>query len=84
MTIGVDAHRFHEDDRIRLIGASVMGQPTSSTDRPVMNGFIVEDEAKADRYVRKLQGMFPGIRIVDRQPGPTPNTILIRVAGPLR
>jgi hypothetical protein len=84
MTIGADLHRLEENDRIKLIGHSVMVAPTSSTDKPIMNGFIVETEAKADRYIRKLEKMFPGIRVVDRTAGPTPNTIFVRVAGPLR
>lgn len=84
MTVAADLHKMPENDRIRLIGASVMNKPASSADRPVMNGFIVESEMKADRYIFKLQAMFPGIRVVDRKPGPVPNTIMVRVAGPLR
>lgn len=83
MTIAADLHKLSEDDRIKLIGRSVMQQPASSADAPVMNGFIVESEEKADRYIRKLQKGFPGIRVVDRSPAPF-GMILVRVAGPLR
>lgn len=39
---------------------------------------IVDDDAKADRYVRKLGAT---VRIIDRSPGPVKNTILVRI-GP--
>lgn len=79
----LDTHRLNENDRIEIIGGSVMNAPASSTEKPVMNGFIVETEEKADRYIRKLQKRFPSIRIIDRGPGPTAGTILVRVGPPL-
>ena len=79
-----DLKRLNENERIDLIGRSVMDEPASSADKPTMNGFIVENEAKADRYVAKLEKRFPGIRIISRGPGPTPGLILIRVGPPLR
>ena len=84
MTVGLDLHRLSENDRIELIGRSVMAVPSSSADKPPLNGFIVETEEKADRYIRKLEKQFPGIRIVDRGPGPAAGTVLVRIAGPLR
>lgn len=41
-------------------------------------GFVVEDNSKADRYVRKLGNT---VRIIDRSPGPVKNTIMVRI-GP--
>jgi hypothetical protein len=84
MAVAADLHRLNENQRIKLIGESVMKGPQSSADKPMMNAFIVEDDTKADRYIRKLTARFPGIRIIDRRPGPTANTILVRIAGPLR
>lgn len=84
MVIAADLHRLNENDRIKLIGESVMNVPRTSGDKPPMNGFIVESDTKADRYIEKLQKRFPGIRIIDRNPGPTPGTILVRVGPPLR
>ena len=84
MAIVADLYNLNENDRIQMIGESVMTAPQSSGKRPPMNGFIVENDAKADRYVEKLRKLFPGIRVIDRHPGPTPNTVLVRVAGPLQ
>ena len=74
MAIALDLNALSEDERITLIGASVM-EPASSAE--------LETDAKADRYIRKLQKQFPGIRVVDRGPGPA-GTIMVKVAGPLR
>jgi hypothetical protein len=73
-----------EDDRITAIGNSVMKAPASSGDKPLMTAFIVEDHAKADRYIEKLQGRFPGIRIIDRFDGPVKDVVTVRVGAPLR
>lgn len=82
MTVAADLHRLSENDRIKLIGQSVMQAPQSSADPPKVTGFVVENDSKADRYIEKLQKRFPGLRVVDRQP--LAGTILVRVAGPLR
>jgi hypothetical protein len=79
----LDTHRLSEDQRIEMIGRSVMDAPDTSADKPPMNGFVVEDDAKADRYIRKLQAKFPGIRIIDRNPH-LMGLILVRVGPPLR
>ena len=42
-------------------------------------GFVVEDDAKADRYLQKLAA-FP-VRVVDRGPGPVKDTVMVSV-GP--
>src|SRR4051794_22600592 len=68
-----DLHNLSEDERIDFIGRSVMEGPASSGDKPVMNAFVVDDHAKADRYVQKLKQKFPGIRIIDRFDGPVAN-----------
>jgi hypothetical protein len=71
----LDLHKLTEEDRIRMIGRSVIN-PTR------MNAFVVEDDAKADRYIAKLKAMFPEIRVIDRQP--FADFISVRVAGPLQ
>lgn len=73
-----DLHSLGEDDRIGLIGQTVM----SSTRRPVV-AFIVETNEKADRYIEKLQNRFLGIRIIDRKAGPMRGTIMVRVGPPV-
>lgn len=78
----LDTHRLSENDRIEMIGKSVMNAPASSADKPPMNGFVVEDDAKADRYIKKLQKRFPGIRVIDRNPFLN-GLILVRVGAPL-
>lgn len=60
-----------EDERIWLIaGTAAQGHVIA---------FIVEDDAKADRYVAKLAA-YP-VRIIDRSSGPVKGTIAVRV-GP--
>ena len=84
MTFYADIADFDEDTRIEMIGKAVMSGPKSSSDKPVMVAFVVEDDAKADRYIKKLQKKFPGIRVIDRFAGPVPETITVRVGAPLR
>jgi hypothetical protein len=60
-----------EDERIRLIaGTAEQGH---------IVGFVVDDEPKADRYIKKL-AVYP-VRFIDRSPGPVKGTVLVRV-GP--
>jgi hypothetical protein len=55
-----DLHRLTEDQRIMLIGTRAMtGQVV---------GFIVEDNEKADRYMRKLIDRFPLLHEKERGP----------------
>src|ERR1700704_408659 len=63
MTVYADIADLDEDKRIEMIGTAVMNGPRSSTDKPVMAAFGVEDDAKADRYIEKLQNKQPGIRV---------------------
>jgi hypothetical protein len=62
-----------EDERIDIIGRN-------ARDGAVV-GFVVEDDAKADRYVKKLLARHR-VRLVSRGPGPVPNTILVTI-GPV-
>jgi hypothetical protein len=59
-----------EDDRIRLIAQTAVA---------TVVGFVVEDDAKADRYIEKLS-RYP-VRIVGRGSGPVKGTVMVRV-GP--
>lgn len=60
-----------EDDRIAIIAAA-------AAEGNVV-GFMVEDNAKADRYIEKLKA-YPLVRFIDRGPGLV-GTVLVRV-GP--
>jgi hypothetical protein len=72
-----DLADFEEDDRIRMIGEAAMKHHK-------IVGFVVENEpGKADRYIRKLQKRFPGIRLIGRGTALVPDTELIRVGPPL-
>jgi hypothetical protein len=84
MTLYADIADFDEDARIEMIGNSVMGGGKSSADKPIVSAFIVEDDAKADRYIKKLQRKFPGIRVIGRGAGPVPETVTVKVGAPLR
>ena len=61
-----------EDDRIKVIAE------TAASGEIV--GFVVEDDAKADRYVEKL-GKYPAVRVIDRMPGPIKGCVLVRVGA---
>jgi hypothetical protein len=62
-----------EDDRITSIGK------TAAAGNVV--GVVVDDDAKADRYIKKLSRRFPNVRVIDRGAGPVAGTVLVRV-GP--
>lgn len=70
MTGYADIANLPESRRIALIAA---------TAAQCIVGFIVEDDAKADRYVALL-GAYP-VRVIDRRPGPVAGTVMVRV-GP--
>lgn len=72
-----DLHLEPEDERIRQIGEKCMREK-------FVVGFIVDDEpGKADRYIRKLQERYPGIRVTYRGKGPTPHVETVKVEPPL-
>jgi len=61
-----------EDQRIDLIGHRVV-------DHHEQVAFMVEDDAKADRYVKKLLEKFPGVTVKQRGPGPAGTIAVILV-----
>ena len=73
--IFVDIADFDEDERIDTIGQVVMAQLKTAA-------FIVEDNAKADRYVCKLKERFPGIVEEWCGPGPLVGLIAVRMGPP--
>lgn len=58
-----------EDDRIRAIGQ------TAEHGHSV--AFIVEDDAKADRYIEKLKQF--NVHVTARGAGPVAGTVMVRV-----
>jgi hypothetical protein len=48
-----------EDDRIRVIG--------ETAERGERVGFFVDDDAKADRYIKKLLKWYPRVEVVERK-----------------
>ncbi len=48
-----------EDDRIRIIG--------ETADSGQRVGFFVDNDTKADRYIRKLAKRFPRVVVVERK-----------------
>ena len=67
-----DLHSLTEDQRIDLVGRCVMmGQTT---------GFLVEDDEKADRYIKKLTERFPGVQIGAR--GKVGTSVAVKVLPP--
>lgn len=69
-----DLGDYNEDSRITKIGNSVCSRPGQ------IIGFIVENDEKADRYLKKLKAQFPEIWLIDRSAAPG-GTVLIRIGG---
>jgi hypothetical protein len=68
-----DLADLSEDTRIDIIG--------NTASSGALVGFVVDDDEKADRYVKKLRERFK-VSIIDRGAGPVANTVLVRV-GPI-
>ncbi len=66
-----DLFHLHEDARIEIIG-----KRAASGERV---GVVVEDNAKADRYIKKLTKLFPSVEVVDRGDGPVKDTVFVIV-----
>ena len=77
-----DLHRLTEDERIEHMGQSAMRPGQYPGHRPIV-GFAVEDDAKADRCVRKLLEKFPQLQVISRQhiPGPAVFVRMQRMAA---
>ena len=68
-----------EDERIRHIGEMAVNARQTV-------GFVVDEEpgsAKLNRYIRKLESRFPGIRVIDKGKGPVANTEWAKVGPPV-
>lgn len=73
-----------DEDRITVIGEKVLAGPTGSADKPTIIGVVVDNAAKAARYVKLMKDQFPTVRVIDQQPMGVGETVLIRFGGPLR
>lgn len=68
-----DLNDVPEDDRIAIIAdAAASG---------VVVGFVVENYAKADRYIAKITQRDQRVRVLSRGPGPIPDSVLVRVGS---
>lgn len=68
-----DLHNLAEDDRITLIGNTMMQNNYTV-------GVCVDDvPGKPERYIEKLKKKFPGIEVVDQMKGPTPGIVTIKL-----
>lgn len=65
----LDLHRLPEDDRIKLIGNSLMQAHKRSDGQPVVSGVVVDTQEIADRYIKKLAELFPGIVVKEKSAG---------------
>lgn len=64
-----------EDDQIRQIGEYV----THPSQSGKITGFVVDNHAKADRYLEKLLERFPDIAVIDRFDGPVCGVVTVRI-----
>ena len=62
-----------EDERVSIIGRYA--------ESGIVIAFIVDDDEKADRYIRKLRQRHK-VRVISRGPGPVAQSVAVRV-GPL-
>lgn len=70
-----DLHELSEDERIELIGHSVV-------DHGRTVGVIVEtDDAKVKRYIEKIERLYPAAKVISHFPGPVAGVTTIKV-GP--
>lgn len=76
MTKFVDIADWDEDKRIDIIGHRAM-------DHLEKVAFVTDDDkGKAERYIRKLEERFPGIRVIERGNGPVEGTVYVKVGPP--
>lgn len=65
-----DLADLHEDDRIRIIGETAEHRHSVA--------FVVEDDAKADRYIAKLTERFKVV-VAARGSGPVAGTVAVKI-----
>jgi hypothetical protein len=59
-----------DDDRITVIGEAVMAGGKV--------GIIIwANDGKPDGFIDRLEARFPRLLVVDRRPGPMPNTVML-------
>ena len=71
-----DLGSLEEDKRIEIIGA------TAALGKTV--AFIVENDAKADRYIKKLATRYPSVAVLQRFKGPVKGTVAVKVGAPVK
>ena len=76
MTEFQDLHTKPENERIKIIGKAVMEGKHKT------GAFVVEDNEKAKRYIRKLKMMFPDILVDGPFDGPTIGTVTVKIERP--
>jgi hypothetical protein len=70
----LDMHRLPEDERIKQICAAL------ATGAKV--GVVVDaDPGKADRYLSKIRAGLPGVRVINRSPGPVKGCVQLILQG---
>ena len=79
-----DMSKFTDEQRIEFIGKTIMKAPKGSGDKPLLVGVIVDNAAKAARYVALMKAQFPEVRHIDTQPAGIDETQTIRFGEPLR
>lgn len=66
-----------EDEQVTRIAQAVAASPSQAI------GFAVESDdllkGKADRYLRKLRQRLPSLKVVSKEEGPVPQSVMVRV-----
>ncbi len=70
-----DLHDLPEDEHVAIIGAQVQAGKCVA--------FFTDNDAKADRYIRKLAERF-GTEVEARGEGPIPNVVYVKVRPKLQ
>ena len=80
----VDVSKYPDETRIEIIGNAIMNAPKGSGDQPIIVGVVVDNPAKAARYIATMKEKFPQVRVIDQHPMGVGETVAIRFGEPLR
>jgi hypothetical protein len=76
LPVYADLYSLTEDERIQVIGETVMRHRKTVA-------FVTDaDPGKHNRYIDKLEALFPGIVILEKLKGPVANTVTVKVGPP--
>lgn len=79
MTKYQDLSQMPEKDRIMHMGKMLMELARIDPSKQHSGAFLVDNDEKADRYIKKLGMAFPDIEVLSRGNGPVPKTVMVKI-----